>query len=182
MPVRLSGVLLSLLGRRPLDFAGHRDTAKDGTTTHMIYEASTRTLLDTAFPALLQGLVESLLPARFLVLHVAILLLEATILPFVREHLLDKRALSLLVLETAGEELGGTLNDGADLAVLGRLHFPAILLVMAMRVKYTTHLNELQVALQLWRQVGLGQVEPFVARSGFLLLYACQPSSNKTSQ
>ena len=41
---------------------------------------------------------------------------------------------------------------------------------MAMRVEDITHLQQLQVSLELGREVGAGQVVPLGARSCFLLL------------
>lgn len=133
--------------------------------------STSRTLLDPTLPLRLEVLVERLLARRGLVLIFAILPLEAMGLLLASQHFLDKRPLALLVLDAAGEVFCGTLDDSSNLAVLGCLHLAVLFLVVAVGIKHTTHLEELQVALEFWREIGLGQVEPFVAGSSFFLLY-----------
>jgi hypothetical protein len=131
---------------------------------------SATSLLDTTFALRLEVLVESLLAAALLGLHLGILLLEAAALLFSGKDLFDEGAFAVLVLDSGRQILGGTLDDGTDLAVLGCLHLAAILLVVAVRIKDVTHLQQLQVSLELGCEVGAGKVVPLGARSCFLLL------------
>jgi hypothetical protein len=45
---------------------------------------------------------------------------------------------------------------------------------VALRVQHVSHLEQLKVAAQFGRDLGLGQVEPVGARSGFFVLCNCQ--------
>ena len=88
------------------------------------------------------------------------------------QHFLDKRPLALLVLDAAGEVLGRPFDDGADLTILWCLHLAILFLVVAVGIEHTTHLDELEIALELGCEVGLGQVKPLVAGGSLLLLYS----------
>jgi len=135
--------------------------------------ASTRPFLHaTNLPIRLHSLVEGLLAARLPSLQLAILPLEPPSLLLARKYLLHKRLLPLLVLDPARKELRRTLNDGAHLAVLRRLHLTAVLLVVPVRIKDVAHFEKLQVALELGRKVGARKVEPLGA--GRSLLGLCQ--------
>jgi hypothetical protein len=118
----------------------------------------------------LKVLVESLLSTALLDLYLAVLLLETAILLLPGKDLLHESAFAVLVLDSGREVLGRALDDGANLAVLGRLHLATILLVVAMRVKDVTHLQKLQVPLELWSEVGARQVVPLGTSSCFLFL------------
>ena len=131
---------------------------------------SATSLLDTTLALSLEVLVESLLSTALLGLDFAVLLLEASGLLLAGKDFLHESALAVLVLDSGGEVLGRALDDGTDLAVLRCLHLAAVLLVVAMRVKDVTHLQELQISLELWGEVGLGQVEPLGTSSRFLFL------------
>jgi hypothetical protein len=131
---------------------------------------SAASLLDTTLSLRLEVLVESLLAAAFLGLHLGILLLEAATLLLSGKDLFDESAFAVLVLDSGRQVLRRTLDDGTDLAVLGCLHLAAILLVVAVRVEDVTHLQELQVSLELGCEIGAGKVVPLGTRSCFLLL------------
>lgn len=118
----------------------------------------------------LQSLVVRLLSACLGGLDVAILSLEAAGVLLAGQDFVDKGLLAILVVESAGEVLGRTLDDGADLGVLWRSHLATILFVMSMRIKHVTHLEQLEISLQLWSEVGAGHVVPLFTGSGFLRL------------
>lgn len=117
----------------------------------------------------LQVLVESLLSTGLGGLDVAVLGLEASVLPLQRQGLLDKVFLAILLGDTTTEELGGTLDDGADLRELGNPGLAILLLVVSLRIQDRTHPNELQISLELRGQLGLGKVEP-IGSGGSLVL------------
>jgi inosine/guanosine/xanthosine phosphorylase family protein len=118
----------------------------------------------------LQSLVVRLLSAGLGTLDVAILLLEAASVLLAREDFVDEGLLAILVVESTREVLGRTLNDGADMGVLWRSHLATILLVMSMRIKHVTHLQQLKISLQLRSEVGTGHVVPRFTSGGFLRL------------
>jgi inosine/guanosine/xanthosine phosphorylase family protein len=118
----------------------------------------------------LQSLVVRLLSARLRALDVAVLSLETAGVFLAGQDFVDKGLLAILVVESAREVLGGTLDDGADVRVWRRCHLAILLLVMSMRIKHVTHLQELEISLQLRSEVGTGHVVPLFARSGFLRL------------
>ena len=132
--------------------------------------ASATGLLDTTLALSLEVLVESLLSTALLGLHFAILLLEAPVLLLASKDFLHESALAVLVLDSGGEVLGRALDDGTNLAVLRRLHLATVLLVVAMRVEDVTHLQELQISLELRGEIGFRQVEPLGTSSRFLFL------------
>lgn len=117
----------------------------------------------------MQALVESLLAAGLLGLDFAVLGLEAPVLPLQCQSFLDKVLLAVLLGDTAAEELGRALDDGANLRVLGDLGLAILLLVMPFRVKHGTHPDELQISLELCGQLGLGEVEPIGSGGGLVL-------------
>jgi hypothetical protein len=127
-------------------------------------------LLDTTLALRLEVLVEGLLSTALLDLHFAVLLLEAAVLLLSSKDLLHEGAFAVLVLNSCREVLGRALDDGANLAVLGRLHLASIFLVVAMRVKDITHLQELQIPLELRGKVGARQVVPLSTSGCFLFL------------
>ena len=131
---------------------------------------STRTFLDPTLPLRFQRLVKSHLPARLRNLQLTILLLEPPSLLLTSKNFLNKGLLALFVLDPAREELSRTFDDSPDLTVLRRLHLSAVLFVVAVRVEHVTHLQELQVSLELGCKIGAGKVVPLGARSCFLLL------------
>lgn len=131
---------------------------------------SAAALLDTALALRLEVLVESLLSTAPLGLHFAILLLEATTLLFSSKDLFHESTFAILVLDSGGEVFGGTLDDGTNLAVLRCLHLAAVFLVVTVRVKHITHLQQLQISLELWGEVGSRQVVPLGTSSRFLFL------------
>ena len=131
---------------------------------------SATSLLDTTLALRLEVLVESLLATAFLGLHLGILLLEATALLFSSKDLFDESAFAILVLDSGRQVLRRTLDDGTDLAVLGCLHLASVLLVVTMRVEDVTHLQELQVSLELGCEIGAGKIVPLGTRSCFLFL------------
>jgi hypothetical protein len=135
-----------------------------------MWHASATGLLDTTLALSLEVFVESLLSTALLGLHFAVLLLEATGLLLAGKDFLHEGALAILVLNPGGEVLGRALDDGTDLAVFRRLHLTTVLLVVAMRVEDVTHLQELQISLELRGKVGLRQVEPLGTGSRFLFL------------
>lgn len=94
-------------------------------------------------PLGLHALVESLLSTGLGGLDVAVFGLETFVLPLQRQNLLDKVLLAVLLGDTTTKELGGTLDDGADLRKLGDLGLAILFLVMPLRVKHRTHPNEL---------------------------------------
>lgn len=120
-------------------------------------------------PLGLHTFVESLLSTGLGGLDVAVLGLETFVLPLQCQDLLDKVLLAVLLGDTTTEELGGTLDDGADLRELGDLGLAILLLVMSLRVEHRTHPNELEISLELWGQFGLGEVEP-IGSGGSLFL------------
>lgn len=127
-------------------------------------------LLDTALSLFLKSLVVSLLAAALLLLSLAILLLEATVLLFAGKDFFDKRAFAILVLDSARKILGRPLIYGTNLAVLGRVHLATFLLVVTMRVKHVTHLQQLKIPLELWCEVRAREVVPLGAGGGLLFL------------
>ena len=102
-----------------------------------------RTLLDTTLPLCFEVLVKGLLARSGLLLIFAVLSLEAMSLLLASQHFLDECPLALLILNAAGEVLRWTFNDCTDLAVLWCLHLAVLFLVVAVRIKHTTHLDEL---------------------------------------
>jgi inosine/guanosine/xanthosine phosphorylase family protein len=118
----------------------------------------------------LQSLVVRLLSACLGALDVAILLLETAGVLLAGQDFVDKGLLAILVVESAREVLGRTLDDGTDMGVLWRSHLAAVLLVMSMRIKHVTHLQQLEISLQLRSEVGTGHVVPWFTSSGFLRL------------
>jgi len=116
----------------------------------------------------LQSLVVRLLSACLGCLDVAILSLETASVFLAGEDLVNKGLLAILVVESSREVLGGALDDGADVRILRRSHLAVLLLVMSMRIKHVTHLQELEISLQLGSEVGPGHVVPLFAGGGFL--------------
>jgi hypothetical protein len=131
---------------------------------------SSTALLDTTLALRFEILVESLLSTAFLGLHFTVLLLETTSLLLSSKDFLHKSAFAVLVLDSGGEVLGRSLDDGADLTVLGSLHFATVLLVVTMRVEDVTHLQKLQISLEFRSEVGARQVVPLGTSGCFLFL------------
>ena len=50
---------------------------------------------------------------------------------------------------------------------------------MTVGIEHAPHLKELEIAFELGRKVGLGEVEPVGAGGRFLLLFSCQPEAPK---
>jgi inosine/guanosine/xanthosine phosphorylase family protein len=118
----------------------------------------------------LEGLVVRLLSTCLGGLDVAILSLETASVLLAGQDFFDKGLLAILVVDSAREVLGGSLDDGADLGVLGRSHLAILLLVVSMRIKHITHLQQLEISLQLGGKIGTRHVVPLFTRSGFLRL------------
>jgi inosine/guanosine/xanthosine phosphorylase family protein len=118
----------------------------------------------------LQILVVGLLSACLGCLDVAVLSLETAKVLLARQDFLDEGLLAIFVVESAREVLGRTFNDGADVGVLRRSHLAVLLLVMSVRIKNVTHLQQLEISLQLWGEIGTGHVVPLFTSSGFLRL------------
>jgi len=118
----------------------------------------------------LQSLVVRLLSACLGGLDVAILPLETTSVFLAGKNFVDKGLLAILVVESAREVLGGALDDGADMGILRRSHLAVLLLVVSMRIKHVTHLQELKISLQLRSEVGTRHVVPLFTGGGLLRL------------
>lgn len=117
----------------------------------------------SAFPPLCYDvLVESLLSAGLLLLDASVLVLQLDGIVLAR-HLLKERPLPLLAREPSAVELGWSLDDLADLRVLGSAGPQSLLLVLG--VEQATHAQQLPVPLELWREVRLWKVEPVGAGS-----------------
>ena len=128
-------------------------------------------LHDLAFVALrLECVVESLLSTGLCLENVVVLSLELARRLFLREHFLYEGLLSVLVVDPAVVELGRAFDDGSDVAEGRYVRLGVGLLVVSLRVEHVAHLEQLQVASQLRRHVGLWHVEPVGARGGSLLL------------
>lgn len=111
---------------------------------------SNTALLDTTLALGFEVLVEGLPSTALLLLYLAVLLLEAPTLLLASKDFFHKSTLAVLVLDPARQVLGGSFDDGTNLAVLRCLHFAAIFLVVTVRVKDISHLQKLQVSLELW--------------------------------
>lgn len=118
----------------------------------------------------LESFVVRLLSARLGGLDVAILSLETASVLLAGQDFFDKGLLAILVVDSAREVLGGSLDDGTNLGVFRRSHLAILLLVMSMRIKHVTHLQQLKISLQLGGEVGTRHVVPLFTRSGFLRL------------
>ena len=128
------------------------------------------TFLNTRLSSLFELFVMRLLSTCLSILQLAVLLLESFGLLLASQDLLNEGLLPLALLDAAREELGRTLDNGANLAVLGRLHLARLFLVMAMRIEDVAHLQELKVTLELGCEISARQIEPIRPSGGLLLL------------
>jgi hypothetical protein len=111
-----------------------------------------------------------LLAARLALVDVLVLPLETATVLFLRDDLLQDGLLAVLVLQAAAVELSRAFNDGADLRESRNVVLRAVLLVVALGIKNTPHLEQLEITSQLWRELRLRHIEPLSTRSCFLFL------------
>lgn len=117
----------------------------------------------------LHSLVVALFAAGLVGLDFVILSLEPATVLFLGQDFFDKGSLAVLVLDAGTVVFGGSFNNGTDLGIFGHV-LAVFLFVVSVRVKDVAHLQQLEISLQLWGQISLGQVEPFVASSGLAFL------------
>ena len=131
---------------------------------------TTSSLLKVDRPFGLESLVIGVFTTGLLRLDVAILALKSTSLLLFSQYLLDESPLAIPVLNPAAEILRRAFYDRANLRVLWSLELAVVLLVMAVRIEDVSHLQELEVALEFWRHVCLGEIVPLFTGRGFLSL------------
>lgn len=120
-----------------------------------------------------QGLVVCLLATGFLLLDLIIFSFEATRLHLSSHRLFDKVLGSILLVDPRAVPFCRAFDNGSNLREVGHLVLTSGFLVMPVWIKNGSHLDHLQVALQLWCQDGPRQVEPFGARIGSFALLLC---------
>jgi hypothetical protein len=111
------------------------------------------------------------LATRLALVDIFVLPLEAATLLLLRNDFFKDGLLAILLVEAATVELGCSFDNGAYLRKGWDIILRVVLFVVTLRVKNIPHLEQLQVATQLWSELSLWHVEPFGTRSGFLLLF-----------
>ena len=125
----------------------------------VVQSKSVSTTFPRLRPFLLHGLVITLLPTLLDALNVLVLALESASLLLSSQDFFNKSLLPVAILDATRVKLGRTFDDGADLGVLGDFEL-ALLSVHALGIEDGAHVEELQVALESWREVGAGEIIP----------------------
>jgi len=100
-------------------------------------------LLEVGRTLRLDTLIEGLLSARLPGLDVRVLQAKTTSLLLPGQNFLNKRPLTILVLDPSTEVLGGSFDDRTDLGILWSLELAIVFLVVAVWIKDVPHLEKL---------------------------------------